>query len=312
RGLMLEDKEEKERLKKKLRVSQQEKEKMEQAFRYVVDWIRKQFGLEIPPCMGAIELCRWFEKSEMVYSISDCAKRNKVKFAAATLQGKALTWWNSQVDTLGLNVTIGMSWGDMKKMMMEEFCPDEEVQRMEDELRSLKLRDTNIVAYTHRFNELVLLCPEVVPTKKKKVEAYIKGLPENIKGEIQAKAERIAEGSKRKWENSQGGNRSNNNNRGNYQDNTRHHQYNHQRQGNVRALTNAPAEQSGYKGNKPLCNNCKKHHTHNYVLTCHNYGRSGHYARDCKKKVVATGEEALGWAYVIKEADKDQGPNVVM
>nr|GFD52549.1 reverse transcriptase domain-containing protein [Tanacetum cinerariifolium] len=92
---------------------------------------------------------------------------------------------------------------------------------MEDELRSLKLRDTNIVVYTLRFNELVILCPEAIPIEKKKVEAYIKGLPENIKGEvtssrpvnlnvtvrmahtlmeqkIKAKAERIAEGNKRK------------------------------------------------------------------------------------------------------------------
>nr|GEZ58369.1 putative reverse transcriptase domain-containing protein [Tanacetum cinerariifolium] len=127
----------------------------------------------------------------------------------------------------GLNVTIGKSWGDMKKMMLEEFFSDEEIQRMEDELRSLKLRDTNIVAYTQRFHELVLLCPEAVPTEKKNVEAYIKGLQENIKGEttssrpvninevvrmahtlmeqkIQAKAERVFEGNKRKWENSQG------------------------------------------------------------------------------------------------------------
>nr|GEY84243.1 putative reverse transcriptase domain-containing protein [Tanacetum cinerariifolium] len=40
--------------------------------------------------------------------------------------GKALTWWNSQVATLGLEVANGKSWGDMKKMMLEEFCPDEE------------------------------------------------------------------------------------------------------------------------------------------------------------------------------------------
>nr|GFD26435.1 reverse transcriptase domain-containing protein [Tanacetum cinerariifolium] len=100
--------------------------------------------------------------------ISDCAEKNKVKFAAATLQGRALTWWNFQVATLGLNVAIGKSWEDKKKMMLEEFCPDEEVQRMEDELRGLKLRDTNIAAYTQRFHELVLLCPEAVPTEKKK------------------------------------------------------------------------------------------------------------------------------------------------
>nr|GEW12415.1 putative reverse transcriptase domain-containing protein [Tanacetum cinerariifolium] len=246
----------------------------------------------------------------------------------------------------------------MKKMMLEEFCPDEEVQRMEDELRSLKLRDTNIAAYTQRFNELVLLCPEAVPTEKKKVEAYIKGLSENIKGEvtssrpvnlnkavcmahtltkqkIQAKVERIAQGNKRKWENSQGSNR-NNNNSGNYQDNTRHHLYNNQRQRNARALTNAPAEQSRYKGNKPICNNCKKHHTDNCVITCHNCRRPSHYTRECRKKANTQstlvcygcdkrghrqnycpnknnhqGEEARGRAYVIKEADKDQGPNVV-
>nr|GEX26460.1 putative reverse transcriptase domain-containing protein [Tanacetum cinerariifolium] len=49
---------------------------------------------------------------------------------------------------------------------------------------------------------------------------------------VQAKAERVSEGNKRKWENSQGGNR-NNNNRGNYQGNTCHQQYNNQRQGNA-------------------------------------------------------------------------------
>ncbi|GJU57424.1 hypothetical protein Tco_1235190 [Tanacetum coccineum] len=49
RELMLEDTEEKERLKKKLKVTQEEKEQMEQAFRHVVVWIRKHFAVEIPP-----------------------------------------------------------------------------------------------------------------------------------------------------------------------------------------------------------------------------------------------------------------------
>ncbi|GJU43148.1 hypothetical protein Tco_1200414 [Tanacetum coccineum] len=65
---------------------------------------------------GAVELCRWFEKIESVFGISECAKRSKVKFAAATLQGRALTWWNSQVATLGLDVVNGKSWTDMRKI----------------------------------------------------------------------------------------------------------------------------------------------------------------------------------------------------
>nr|GEX61245.1 retrotransposon protein, putative, Ty3-gypsy subclass [Tanacetum cinerariifolium] len=251
---------------------------------------------------GAIELCRWFKKSDMVFSISECTERNK---------------------------------GDMKKMMMEEFCPDEEVQRLEDELMRMKLRDTNIAAYTRRFNELVLLCPEVVPTEKKKAETYIKGLPKNIKWEvtssrpinlnetvcmahtlmeqkIQAKAERIAEGNKRKWENSQSANRrNNNNNRGNYQDNTCHHQYNNQRQGNARAMTTTPAEPSHYardykKKAVATCANTQS------TLVCYGCGEKGHTRNYYPNKNNPHGEEAQGRAYVIKEADKNQGPNVVM
>ncbi|GKB39779.1 hypothetical protein Tco_0884721 [Tanacetum coccineum] len=63
------------------------------------------------------------------------------------------------ITTLGLDSVNGKSWTDMRKMMMKELCLDEE------------------------FNELALLCPEAVPTEKKKVELYIKGFPENIKWE---------------------------------------------------------------------------------------------------------------------------------
>nr|GEU31163.1 hypothetical protein [Tanacetum cinerariifolium] len=117
------------------------------------------------------------------FGISECAERRKVKFATASLYGRALTWWNSQVATLGIEVANGKPWAEVKKMMIDEFCPIEEVQRLEDELKHLKLRDTNIAAYTERLNELALLCPDVVPNEKKKVELYIKGLPEVIKGE---------------------------------------------------------------------------------------------------------------------------------
>ncbi|GJS43401.1 hypothetical protein Tco_0568444 [Tanacetum coccineum] len=156
---------------------------------------------------GAVGLCQWFKKMENTFEINECAKGRKVKFSTATLHGRALTW-------------------------------------LEDELRHLKLRDMNIVAYTERFNELALLCPDVVPNEKKKVELYIKGLPEIFKGEttssrpvtlneavrmahvlmeqkIQAKNERIAEGIKRKWENNNQGENNNRNNNDNRNNNNR-------------------------------------------------------------------------------------------
>ncbi|GKB70404.1 hypothetical protein Tco_0931816 [Tanacetum coccineum] len=49
----------------------------------------------------AVELQRWFEKTKMVFGISECAEGKKFKFAAATLQGADLTWWNTKIATMG-------------------------------------------------------------------------------------------------------------------------------------------------------------------------------------------------------------------
>ncbi|GJT49009.1 hypothetical protein Tco_0975166 [Tanacetum coccineum] len=48
---------------------------------------------------GVVGLTQWFEKMESVYSISNYTVACQVKFATCTLQGNALTWWNSHVKT---------------------------------------------------------------------------------------------------------------------------------------------------------------------------------------------------------------------
>ncbi|GJX18282.1 hypothetical protein Tco_0219114 [Tanacetum coccineum] len=80
---------------------------------------------------GAVELSRWFKKTEMVFGISERTEARKVKFAAATLQGRTLTWWNSQVATRGLEAANQIGWTEKKRLLTKEFCPIEEIQRME-------------------------------------------------------------------------------------------------------------------------------------------------------------------------------------
>ncbi|GJX43443.1 putative reverse transcriptase domain-containing protein [Tanacetum coccineum] len=190
---------------------------------------------------GAVELRRWFKKTKSVFEINECAEGKKVKFAAATLEGPALTWWKTKVATMGLETVNQMPWIEMKQLMTAEFCPIEEIQHMEHELWNLKIKEYDIVAYTQRFNELALMCPRMVEPERVKVDAYIQGLMDNIKSEVtssklvdlneavrmahklieqksQARNERILEGKKRKWENLQGGNSSG---KGNQKDNSR-------------------------------------------------------------------------------------------
>nr|GEY44376.1 hypothetical protein [Tanacetum cinerariifolium] len=270
---------------------------------------------------GAVGLIRWIEKTKMVFTVSKCIEANKVVFAAATFQDRALTWWNSQVTTMGIEAMTRKTWAEMKVMMTEEFVL----------LRRSK--------------------------GWKKVEAYICGLSKNIKGEVtssepatlnkavrmahtlmeqkvKAIAEREADNKKRKWENFQGGssssggnnnsNRNNNNynNNQNYNNNrnnnqnlyrnpNRNHQ-NSQRQGNARAMTNVGNQNTNEAGQNVKCNRCGMQHYGNYLIKCNKCGKIGHRARDCWLKVVATGRNrARGQAYALRDGDQNLGPNVV-
>ncbi|GJV48411.1 putative reverse transcriptase domain-containing protein [Tanacetum coccineum] len=285
---------------------------------------------------GAVELRRWFEKTKMVFEISECAEGKKVKFAAAILQGHALTWWNTKVATMGLEVVNQIPWTEMKQLMTVEFCPAEEVQKMEHELWNLKVKEFNIVAYAQRFSKMALMCPRMVKPENVKVDAYIRGLSENIKGEVtsskptnlseavrmahklmeqklQARKEREIEGNKRKWENSQGGNSS----RSNYKDNSRHQQ-NNQKQGNARAMTTALSKGNYHKYGKVghKSRYCKEKNVATSanaqpIWTCYDCGEQGHTRNHYPKKNKPQGGNASGRAYVIKDANK-QGPNVVI
>ncbi|GJW62108.1 reverse transcriptase domain-containing protein [Tanacetum coccineum] len=79
---------------------------------------------------------------------------------------------------------LSRSLSNVKAMMTTEYCPATEIQRMKQELWNLTLKGDDIEAYNNRFYELVLMCPELVSTGKKKIEKYIRGFPEGIKGNV--------------------------------------------------------------------------------------------------------------------------------
>nr|GEX88959.1 putative reverse transcriptase domain-containing protein [Tanacetum cinerariifolium] len=146
---------------------------------------------------------------------------------------------------------------EFKSMMTTEYCPVTKIQRMEEELWTLTLKGDDIEAYNNRFHELALMCPDLVPNEKKKIERYMKGFPERIKGNItsarpttlheainlapelveqavQGKATRANKNNKRRWEEYQRNHPNNNNNpnnrnrnhNNNNNNNTQYHQQN--------------------------------------------------------------------------------------
>nr|GEX00893.1 putative reverse transcriptase domain-containing protein [Tanacetum cinerariifolium] len=167
---------------------------------------------------------------------------------------------------------------EFKSMMTTKYFPATKIQRMEEELWTLTLKGDDIEAYNNRFHDLALMCPDLVPNEKKKIERYMKGFPKRIKGNItsarpttlheavnlvrelveqavKGKAARANENNKRRLEEHQRNHPKNNNpnNRNHNRNNNNNNQYHQQnrRQETARAYAAAPAEGKTYAGNLP-------------------------------------------------------------
>ncbi|GKB97015.1 putative reverse transcriptase domain-containing protein, partial [Tanacetum coccineum] len=129
---------------------------------------------------GAIAYTRWIEKMESVQDMSGCGANQKVKYIAGSFIGKALAWWNTQVQTRGREAAVGMTWEDFKVLMSKEFCPNNKMQKLETEFWCHAMVGAGHAVYTDRFHELASLVPHLVTPENKRIERYIYGLAPQI------------------------------------------------------------------------------------------------------------------------------------
>ncbi|GJW23549.1 reverse transcriptase domain-containing protein [Tanacetum coccineum] len=125
-------------------------------------------------------------KMENVQDMSGCSNDQKVKYTAGLFVGKALTWWNSQIYTLSWEVAVSMSWNDFKFMMIPEFYPSQEMQKLESKLWHHAMVGAGYAAYTDRFHELARLVPHLVTLNSRMIKTYVYGLALQIRGMVAA------------------------------------------------------------------------------------------------------------------------------
>ncbi|GKB11344.1 reverse transcriptase domain-containing protein [Tanacetum coccineum] len=234
---------------------------------------------------GVVELIQWFEKMEIVFSISNCSVENEIKFSTCTLLASALTWWNSHVRTVGHDVSYAMTWTDLKKKMTDKYCLRGEIKKLEVELWNLKVKGTDVIGYNQCFQELALLCVRMFHEESDKIERYVGGLPDMIHGSVVASRpktmqeaieistelmdKKIRTFAERQSENKR-----------KQDDNQKQQQQQNKRQNTGRAYTAGSGEKKPYGGSKPLCSKCNYHYDDPCAPKCHKCNRVGHLARD--------------------------------
>nr|GEY62838.1 hypothetical protein [Tanacetum cinerariifolium] len=237
---------------------------------------------------GVVGLTQWFEKTESVFNNSNYTSTCQVKYVACTLQGVALTWWNSHVKTVTLEVAQALPWKTLKKMMIDKYCPRGEIKKLETEMWELKTKGTDVIGYSRHFQELVLMYDRMFPEESERVEKYIGGLPDMIHDSVKETKPKIMHAAiefttelmdkrirdvvenKQKFEGTSGNNQN-------------QPQLN-KRQNTGQAYAAGNSDRNIYTGSKPLCSKCDYHHEGPCPPRCNNCKRVGHLTRDCRSR----------------------------
>ncbi|GJY96741.1 hypothetical protein Tco_0513651 [Tanacetum coccineum] len=208
---------------------------------------------------------------------------------------------------------------------------------MEDEFYNLTLKGNDLKTYVRRFQELAVLCPNMVPNTKKLMEVFIGGLPRSIEENVTASKPQTLEEAititqrlidqvtkhnsmqginyhKRKFDDKRNTTNNNNypNNRtNNYQNNhsNRNNNYPQQqirRQETFRAYAATPTENNRYTGSLPL-GPATGSNLQPVPVTCLACVEKGHYNYQCSK----TNNNTHGRAYLLRDKNAHRNPNVV-
>ncbi|GJY26030.1 reverse transcriptase domain-containing protein [Tanacetum coccineum] len=111
---------------------------------------------------------------------------NQSKFSPILFWGKMLYEVEHHVRTVGNDIAYAMTWTELKKKITNKYCPRTEIKKLEVELWELKVKDTDVIGYNQRFQELALLCGRMFPEESDKIDKYVGGLPDMIHGSVVA------------------------------------------------------------------------------------------------------------------------------
>ncbi|GJY61552.1 reverse transcriptase domain-containing protein [Tanacetum coccineum] len=207
---------------------------------------------------------------------------------------------------------------------------------MEEELYNLTVKGNDRKPYVRRFQELTILCPNMVPNTEKLLEAFIGGLPQSIEANVTASkpqtleeainiAQRlmdqvtkhtpvqVSSDNKRKFDNKRTFNNNSRSNNNYHNTNTNNRYNNHQLQKTegkkllelmlLLHLETIWHLTKNFRNKKPATRSNQLPLT----IICHAWGEKGHYSNQCRK----TNINAQGRAYMLRDKNAHQDPNVV-
>ncbi|KAI3770997.1 hypothetical protein L6452_02146 [Arctium lappa] len=229
---------------------------------------------------GPVALMNWMTKMQSCFKICKGLEELKVTCAATTLLDSALHWWETECAIQGEEGVATLTWEKMKNMMMDKYCTQSEVKKLESEFLRLEQGSLSVQEYVNKFLEKARFASYQVATEQRKVDRFKDGLMikikqyvdmtkpttfvqavemETVAKENNAKATGERRDFMRKWE------------------------------GSNKVVKKVREKQTSTKNQNdgfsiPTCKMCNKKHGGEYraeSVTCYHCGKPGHTVREC-------------------------------
>ncbi|GKA08040.1 putative reverse transcriptase domain-containing protein [Tanacetum coccineum] len=214
----------------------------------------------------------------------NCTEDCKVKFATGTLTEEALSWWNSFAQPIGIEEAYKITWSEFKKLLIKKYCPRTEVKKMEDEFYNLTVKGNDLKTYVKDSKENAVVGPTWCQILRNLWKFFIGGNNRSIEGIVTASSLKTLEESYYQTQRLMDQNR---------------------RKETVKAYAATLIENSRNCRNKGPATGSNLQPV---SVTCHACGEKGHCSNQCPK----ANNNAHGRAYLLRDKNAHQDPNVVM
>ncbi|GJM99833.1 hypothetical protein PR202_ga16970 [Eleusine coracana subsp. coracana] len=120
---------------------------------------------------------------ESKFGLLNCTPVQKTLFAAQQLHGAAGAWWANHVASVGTDRQI--TWDEVQGCVpCAHYIPAGLVRRKAREFAALKQGNRSVEEYCEEFNRLALYAPEQVDTPAKRKDRFLEGLSAELQDRL--------------------------------------------------------------------------------------------------------------------------------
>lgn len=148
----------------------------------IIEQFRRYHPSTLKGREGPLATEEWLRGLDRIFLYITCTEVQKVSCASFQLVEDAGHWWESVSHNITVEQRNGLTWEQLKEMIMEQYFLQSFRDQKEKEFLNLQQGGMSVVDYERKFNQLSRYATHLVDTEPKKARRFELGLRPEISG----------------------------------------------------------------------------------------------------------------------------------